>query len=185
MTGRECYHCKQWIAEGQAHDCWTTTEAALTRGLSEDLREAWERIRETATEFGDQRIYASHSSIMFARRACYFFVRPKKTFLEMGVFLGRPVTSPLVRRVGAASRTKFYLTIRITHRDQVEAPISDWLREAYEFVETRAKPASSAAAAPAKKGPRKRTGKAKTVTVVSKAKQSPRTKRKKTKAPRR
>src|SRR5215813_2404555 len=51
MPGRECYHCKQWIEEGEAHDCWTTTEAALTQDLPDDLREAWERIRETAVEF--------------------------------------------------------------------------------------------------------------------------------------
>ena len=32
MGGRDCYHCKQWVEEGEAHDCWTTTEAALTEG---------------------------------------------------------------------------------------------------------------------------------------------------------
>ena len=67
MAGRECYHCKQWVEEGEAHDCWTTTEAALTADLSSDLRDAWERLRETAAAFGDQRIYASHKSIMFSR----------------------------------------------------------------------------------------------------------------------
>ena len=90
MASRECYHCKQWIEEGEAHDCWTTTEAALTQDLSDDLRDAWERLRETAAEFGEQRIYASHNSIMFSRKSCYFFVRPKKKFLEVCVFLGRP-----------------------------------------------------------------------------------------------
>jgi hypothetical protein len=31
--------------------------------------------------------------------------------------------------------------IQIRHRDQVEAPITDWLREAYEFADAqRAKP---------------------------------------------
>src|SRR5207302_3551322 len=54
VDGRECYHCHQWIEPGQAHDCWTTAEAALTADLSEDLRDAWERIREAAVEFGDQ-----------------------------------------------------------------------------------------------------------------------------------
>src|SRR6478735_11359406 len=72
--GHECYHCKQWVAAGEAHDCWTTTEAALTRELAEDLQDAYERLREAAVEFGEQRIYASHSSIMFARKSCYFFV---------------------------------------------------------------------------------------------------------------
>src|SRR5262245_26107372 len=96
--GHECYHCKQWIEDDQAHDCWTTTEAALTKDLSDDLRDAWERLRETAVEFGDQRIYASHHSIMFARKACYFFVRPKVSHLEVCIFLGREVRGPQVRR---------------------------------------------------------------------------------------
>src|SRR5687767_514598 len=138
MAGRECYHCKQWIKEGEAHDCWTTTEAALTQDLSEDLREAWERLRETAASFGDQRIYASHNSIMFSRKSCYFFVRPKKSFLEVCVFLGRALKAPQVRRVDAASKSKIVHFIRITHRDEVEPPVTDWLQEAYELSEVGA-----------------------------------------------
>jgi hypothetical protein len=132
MSGRECYHCKKWIEEGADHDCWTTTEAALTRDLSDDLWDAWERLRETAVSFGDQRIYASHKSIMFSRKSCYFFARPKKNFLELCVFLGRTVKAPQVRRSDSASKSKVYHIIQIKHRDEVEAPITDWLREAYE-----------------------------------------------------
>lgn len=73
MAGRESYHCKLWIDEGEFHDCWTTTEAALTADLSEDLRDAWEWVRQAAVEIGEQRIYASGSCIMFARDVCYFF----------------------------------------------------------------------------------------------------------------
>jgi hypothetical protein len=133
MSGRECYHCKQWVEPDEAHDCWTTTEAALTRDLGEDLREAWERLRETAAEFGEQRIYASHHSIMFSRKSCYFFVRPKKTFLEVCIFLARAVKGPQIRRVDESSKTKRAHFLRITHRDEVEAPVTDWLREAYEL----------------------------------------------------
>jgi hypothetical protein len=145
VAGRECYHCKQWIDNGEEHDCWTTTEAALTQGLSEDLRDAWERLRETAVAFGDQRIYASHSSIMFSRKTCYFFVRPKRNFLEVCVFLGRSLKAPQVRRVDQASKAKVVHVIRITHRDEVEAPFTDWLQEAYKLsdllaVKTRPKP---------------------------------------------
>ena len=78
MKGHECFHCKRWIPAGVEHDCWTTTEAALTKDLSEELREAWERVRETALEFGEQSVYASHHSIMFARKTCHFFVRPQR-----------------------------------------------------------------------------------------------------------
>jgi hypothetical protein len=133
MAGRECYHCKRWIEDGEEHDCWTTTEDALIQGLSEDLRDAWERLRETALAFGEQRVYASHKSIMFSRKHCYFFVRPKRNFLELCVFLGRTLEAPQVRRFDRASKSKFYYIIHIKHRDEVEAPITDWLHEAYEL----------------------------------------------------
>jgi hypothetical protein len=126
-----CYHCKQPIPDGEPHDCWTTTEAALTRDLSDDLREAWQRFRETAVEFGEQRIYASHSCIMFSRKACHFFVRPKAKYLELCIFLDRPVRAPQIRRIDRASRLKHAHQLRITHRDEVEPPITDWMREAY------------------------------------------------------
>jgi hypothetical protein len=93
-------------------------------------------LRETAAEFGDQRIYASHNSIMFSRKSCYFFVRPKKSFLEVCVFLGRPLKAPQVRRSDASSKSKFYNIIQLRHRDEVEAPVTDWLREAYEHSES-------------------------------------------------
>ena len=131
MAGRECYHCKQWVEDGEDHDCWTTTEAALTQDLPEDLLDAWERLRETAAAFGDQRIYASHKSIMFSRKSCYFFVRPKRAFLELCVFLGRALKAPQVRRVDRASKSKVVHVIHIRHRDEVEAPVTDWLKEAY------------------------------------------------------
>ena len=137
MARRQCYHCKEWIEEGEPHDCWTTTEAALTADLTEDLREAWERLRDSAAELGDQRIYASHKSIMFSRKSCYFFVRPKKSFLEVCVFLGRALKHPRVRRVDPASKSKFFHIIPVRHRDEVEPPITDWLLEAYELAADR------------------------------------------------
>jgi hypothetical protein len=130
-AGHECHHCKQWIGRGEAHDCWSTTEAALTADLSEDLKDAWERLRETAADFGDQRIYASGTAIMFSRESCYFFVRPKRRFLQVCVFLGRAVRAPQVRRVERKSKSKLVNIIHITHRDEVESPFVDWLREAY------------------------------------------------------
>ncbi len=136
MSGHECYHCRQWIAEGEAHDCWTTTEQALTADLSDDLRDAWDRLRETAADFGDQRIYASGSCIMFSRTSCYFFVRPRRNALELCVFLGKTVKAAQVRRAVPSSRLKIAHTVHVRHRDEVEAPLTDWLREAYEVSDT-------------------------------------------------
>jgi hypothetical protein len=155
MPGHTCYHCKQWVDEGEPHDCWTTTEGALTRDLPEDLRDAWERLRETAAEFGQQRIYASHNSIMFSRRSCYFFVRPKKSFLEVCVFLGRTMRGAQIRRADRTSKTKVAHILRVTHRDEVEPPLTDWLKEAYNFSDV-------SAATPVKKTAKVTTAKKKT-----------------------
>jgi hypothetical protein len=163
--GRECYHCKAWIEDGEAHDCWTTTEAALTADLPDELHEAWERIRQTAVEFGDQRIYASGTAIMFSRKSCYFFVRPRRTSLEVCVFLGRALRAPQVRRVEPRTASKFVNFLHITHRDEVEPPITDWLREAFDFqdapmvrkpIRKRPRTMSRARTTPGKKSPARR-----------------------------
>jgi hypothetical protein len=85
------------------------------------------------------RIYASGHAIMFARKTCYFFVRPRKMFLEVCVFLGRTIKASQVRRVDRVSKSKLVHIIRITHRDEVEAPVTDWLREAYEVCDALSK----------------------------------------------
>ena len=131
-TVRECYHCHQLVGPNEKHDCWTTTERALTSELSEDLLDAWERLRETASEFGEQRIYASHHCIMFSRKVCYFFVRPKKKVLEICIFLGRKIRSPMVHKTLQSSNRKIAHLVHVTHRDQVEPPLTDWLKEAFD-----------------------------------------------------
>jgi hypothetical protein len=60
-------------------------------------------------------------------------VRPKRKWLEVVVFLGRRVHAPQVKKADQSSKTKVYHVIHITHRDEVETPITDFLREAYEL----------------------------------------------------
>src|SRR5690349_20642251 len=77
-------------------------------------------------------MYASHHSIMFSRKACYFFVRPRRNVLELCIFLGRTLKAPQIRRVMASSKAKKAHMVHVRHRDEVEPPITDWLQEAYE-----------------------------------------------------
>jgi hypothetical protein len=101
---------------------------------------------------------------MFSRKACYFFVRPRRSHLEVWFFLGRALKAPRIRKVMSSSRVKVAHLVQVKHRDEVEAPITDWLQEAYESSDaltgraraagkaTRATPAKTKTrAAPAKK----------------------------------
>jgi hypothetical protein len=153
MPARECHHCKEWIDEGEAHDCWTTTEAALTEELTDDLREAWQRLRESMVDLGEQRIYASGSCIMFSRQVCHVFVRPKRRVLEVCIFLDRALRDPRVKRADPSSKVKFANIVHVQHRDEVEPPLTDWFAEAYalqDVMATRAAAATKAANRPAR-----------------------------------
>jgi hypothetical protein len=48
-----------------------------------------------------------------------------------------------VKRSDEASKSKVANFIRITHRDEVEPPMTDWLREAYESAEKKKKATKS------------------------------------------
>lgn len=116
------------------------TEGQLTAELSEELRDAWRKIRRFGAGLGEQRIYASGKAIMFSRKVCYFFVRPKRSYLEVCLFLPEEVRSPLVRRAQRVSKSRVGHILRLEHADQVEDPLTDWIRRAYET--TAASPGS-------------------------------------------
>src|ERR1700689_2015170 len=109
------------------------TEAELIDGLNEDLRDAWHKLRDFAASLGPQRIYASALSIMFARKVCYFFVRPKKTFLEVWIFLPRKIEG-LTSMHGPTKKARYCNLFKIVHADQIEEPLTDWIREAFDFA---------------------------------------------------
>lgn len=109
------------------------TEAELIDGLNEELRDAWHKLRDFAAGLGPQRIYASALSIMFARKVCYFYVRPKKTFIEVWIFLPREIEG-LANIRGVAKNVKFCNLFKLVHADQVEEPLTDWIHEAFDYA---------------------------------------------------
>ena len=129
---RECYHCHQVIKKNENHDCWTTTEAALTAGLSEDLMDAWERLRESASEFGEQRIYGL-ASLHYVLQRGLLLLRPAEEKSTGNLFLSGPhhqvADDP---ENDAVIKDKVAHLVHVTHRDQVESPLTNWLREAFE-----------------------------------------------------
>ena len=107
------------------------TEEEQLEGLSEDLLDAWHRFRAFLVSLGEQDIHTSHRSIMFARKTCYTFVRPKKSALEVNFFLPQALDSELLKKVTAVSKKKFVHVLQLIHSDQVERPLTKWIEEAY------------------------------------------------------
>lgn len=112
------------------HD--NTSESYLIENKSEDLQEAWFKIREFGQSLGEQRIYASGKAIMFSKKVCYFFVRPKKTFLEVVVFNKNVKPKGYFSSVKPVTKTKWAHTFKLIHADQVEGILTDAIAEAFE-----------------------------------------------------
>jgi Domain of unknown function (DUF5655) len=120
-------------AAAKLHYDWNVTEAELIDELDEDLRDAWHKLRAFAAGLGTQHIYASAHSIMFSKKVCYFFVRPRKRFLEVWIFLPRNIAG-LVSMQGPTKKVKYCNLFKVVHADQIEEPLTDWIREAFDFA---------------------------------------------------
>ncbi|MGC1768733.1 MAG: DUF5655 domain-containing protein [Candidatus Acidiferrales bacterium] len=115
------------------HYDWNVTETQLIDELDEDLRDAWQKLRAFAAGLGTQHIYASAQSIMFSKKVCYFFVRPRKRFLEAWIFLPRKVEG-LRSMQAATKKVKYCNLFKVVHADQIQEPLTDWIREAFAFA---------------------------------------------------
>ena len=66
------------------------------------------------------------------RRASLVLRPSEANAAQVCFFLGRALVEPQIRRATATSRTRTAHLVHVTHRDEVEPPLTTWLREAYE-----------------------------------------------------
>ena len=111
-------------------DHYNTSEEFLIQPLEEELKDAWFAIRQFGESLGEQRIYASGRAIMFSKKVCYFFVRPKKSFFEVVIFL-KEKKAESDFKIQPVSKTKFAHTFKLIHSDQIEGTLTDSITEAY------------------------------------------------------
>ncbi len=117
-------------------DHYNTSEQYLIQNLEEDLKDAWFKIREAGQDLGEQRIYASGKAIMFSKKVCYFFVRPKKSYLEVVIFLKQKRSAEYFQSIRPVSKTKLAHTFRLVHADQVEGGLLEAIADAFHEVES-------------------------------------------------
>ena len=111
-------------------DHYNKSETYLVQNLNDDFADAWTKLRAFGKSLGEQRIYASGRAIMFSRKVCYFFVRPKKTYLEVVILLPKKLSAKDFK-ISSVSKTKFAHTFKLVHADQVEGVLTDAISEAY------------------------------------------------------
>ena len=138
MAGRECYHCKQWVEEGEEHDCWTTTEAALTQDLS------GRSAQRLGTAARDRRLFWRSADLRLAQidhvlAQILLLLRASEEELSRGLRVPRPRAEG---SSGATRRSRIEVQGRSLHSDQAprrgRGAVTEWLREAYQQSESLA-----------------------------------------------
>ena len=111
------------------------SEAEQMREMSDDLRDAWLKLRRFANALGEQKFHTSAKAMMFTRRLCYMFVRPKKAYLEVTFFSPDEIAHPQIAKATRVSKTRASNIYKLVHADQVEEPLTQWVRGAWEISE--------------------------------------------------
>jgi hypothetical protein len=100
------------------------SEQEQIQNLSDELQDAWAALKVHLLALGEQELRTSHRSIMFARKTCYAFVRPKKAFIELNFFLPEALDSEFIKKVTPVSKTKWVHMMNLTHpmvRDRISS----------------------------------------------------------------
>jgi hypothetical protein len=99
--------------------------------LEGDLLDTWEKLREFAADLGEQRIYASTKAVMFSRRICYCFVRPRSKDLQLFIMLPKRTKNERFKKIVKQNKNKWSHYTLIKHPDEISIPITGWLEEAF------------------------------------------------------
>jgi hypothetical protein len=108
-------------------------ESEQMRDMNEDLREAWLKLRAFARSLGEHKFHTSAKAMMFTCRLCYMFVRPKKAYLEVTFFSAEELKHPQIAKATRVSKSRVANIFRLVHADQVEEPLTSWIRDAREL----------------------------------------------------
>lgn len=121
---------QSWDAQSRLS---TEEKVMAPLALSEDLQDAWVKLKGFALGLGEQRNYAAGKAVMFSKKVCYLFVRPQARFLEVVVFLSDGKLRPGFHKVQAVTRTKWAHTYKVVHADQVEGNLTDAIQQAFQI----------------------------------------------------
>lgn len=122
--------------EKKSYENWhlpIRSEQEQMRDMNEDLRDAWVKLRGFANSLGEHKFHTSAKAMMFTRRLCFMFARPKKAWIEVTFFLPDEIRHPQIHSAERTSKTRAANIVRLVHSDQVIEPFTDWVRAAFDF----------------------------------------------------
>jgi hypothetical protein len=136
-THRPLWRCPKcgnyFVSPNMPHSCVRVPLAAHFRGKDPMVRKTFNALLAALRASGPVRVVSSKTRITFMVRMRFAGANPMKNALRCGFALLRPARHPAIRRAYRFPGTKLYAhELRLTHPDQIDAPLRALLAEAYQ-----------------------------------------------------
>jgi len=136
-TGRPLWRCPKcgnyFVSPNMPHSCVRVPLAAHFKGKDPIVRKTFDTFLTVLRASGPVRVVSSKTRIAFMVRMRFAGANPMKNALRCGFALLRPARHPTIRRAYRFPGTKLYAhELRLTHPDQIDAPLCRLLAEAYQ-----------------------------------------------------
>lgn len=114
------------------HSCDVRSVSAHLEKASPEVRSSFETLRRLLERCGAHELIAVKTMIVFNAGVNFGGIVVRRSWLDVGFFLARPLSSRRIQRSERLSASKFVHHVRISSPDEVDGEIESWLREAYE-----------------------------------------------------
>lgn len=111
----------------------TPALAAHFDGRPPVVREIYDRLVETAKQFGPVRQEAKKTSIHLARRTAFAGIATRRDGVILTLKSATDIRSPRVVRREQASANRWHLELKLTDPRQVDKQVAAWLARAMEI----------------------------------------------------
>jgi hypothetical protein len=104
---------------------------ALFAGGDQAVRATYDRLLEALRAIGPFTEEPKKTSIHLARATGFAGVHPRKRSLTLNLRTDHPIASPRIARAEQVSRQRYHNELKLTHPEEIDAELLDWLRQAY------------------------------------------------------
>lgn len=134
----KCPDCgRRFANKNQSHSCGQHDLAHHFEGRAPLVRALFDRVAAAVRAIGPVRVLPEKTRIAFQVRMSFAQVTPRKAWLDGHVVLARRLENPRFRRIDTISRRNHVHHFRLERLEDVDAELSEWLREAYAVGEQR------------------------------------------------
>lgn len=110
-----------------------TPLAAHFDGRAPIVREIYDRLVETAEQFGPVKQEPKKTSIHLARRTAFAGVATRRDGVILTIKSATDIRSPRIGRRERASANRWHLEVKLTDPKQVDTQVAAWLARAIEI----------------------------------------------------